>query len=335
MERNPYFARLSRVRTRKAGFLVALLLALAGLLVMGPVKGWDLLTPTTPTFANGLYTYTRADDPPRTMVSDANGVWVATFTDQAYTVALLGASRTFSETGAAAAVITSTWARVLDTPFTGTVDEPWLTAHLADTTPDILATAMQYITGTASIYSGSLQIAGDANYGPLVDGVRLEGSDFNDYLQIPWTYPDDGTDQPQITRALSLDCSGFARMVYGYRSGLPLTRVSTWGAIPRKAVQIYDSAPGVQVIPNAGTQVTDFGKLQAGDLVFFDASTDDGTVIDHVGLYLGVDTQGHYRFISSRKTNNGPTFADVGGRSTLDGSTSYLYVRSFRATRRL
>ena len=119
----------------------------------------------------------------------------------------------------------------------------------------------------------------------------------------------------------------------GYRGGLPLTLDPNVSAIPRRAHQILDSAPGVVIIPNRNTQVTDFARLAPGDLVFFDAATDDGTQIDHVGIYLGRDAGNRYRFLSSRKTANGPTLGDVGGASVLDGSG--LYARAVRAARRL
>lgn len=96
---------------------------------------------------------------------------------------------------------------------------------------------------------------------------------------------------------------------------------------------MLSAAPGVIVIPNSGAQVAKFTRLQGGDLVFFDASTDDGTAIDHVGMYLGVDSAGHHRFISSRKRVNGPSLGDTGGRSLLDGTGHYAVA--FRATRRL
>ena len=72
---------------------------------------------------------------------------------------------------------------------------------------------------------------------------------------------------------------------------------------------------------------------QVGDLVFFDASTDDGAAIDHVGIYLGVDSAGHRRFISSRKKANGPTMGDVGGASIIDGGG--YWAAAFRAVRRI
>jgi cell wall-associated NlpC family hydrolase len=104
-------------------------------------------------------------------------------------------------------------------------------------------------------------------------------------------------------------------------------------AIPRRAFQIYEAAPGVLIIPNTGVQVDDFSPLGIGDLVFFDADPNDGTLIDHVGMYLGRDAGNHHRFLSSRKTPNGPTLGDLHGKSILDGRG--LYATSFRAVRRL
>ena len=67
--------------------------------------------------------------------------------------------------------------------------------------------------------------------------------------------------------------------------------------------------------------------------MFFDVEDNDGDRIDHVGMYLGVDIAGARRFISSRKTANGPTLADTGGRSILNGTGTF--ARGFRAARRL
>ena len=284
------------------------------------------------------FVFKRKSDPARTIVTNSNGRWLATFTDGAYTVSLKGPSRTFSERTAAHEVRTSTWVRVLPEPFDGQVDKAWLRRALGNTKPDVLQKAMQYIEGAPAIFDASgLKIAGDADYGPLLaDGTRQEGSDFNDYLGVPWTYssdPDD-PDQPEEEQINSLDCSGFVRMVFGYRSQLPLTLDPDEVAIPRRSFQILDSAPGVVTIPrDGGTQVQSFAKLAPGDLVFFDAATDDGTQIDHVGIYLGRDTGENRRFISSRKSINGPTLGDFHGKSILNGTG--LYATSFRAVRRL
>ena len=281
----------------------------------------------------GNFVYTRESDPARTVVTNSAGEWLATFTDGSYTVSLKGPTRTFSEGTATYPVTHSTWVRVLPKPFDGQMDETWLKRELTNTSPDVLQLAMQYIEGAPPIYDASgLRIAGDADYGPLVDGARQEGSDFNDYLGVPWTY---GTsvDSPEESQIGSLDCSGFMRMVFGYRSELPLALTSSGTAIPRRAYQMLDSAPGVVTVPNTGTQVTSFTKLSPGDLVFFDVSTDDGTQIDHVGMYLGLDAGGNHRFISSRKSINGPTLGDYAGKSILNGTG--LYASSFRAVRRL
>lgn len=87
------------------------------------------------------------------------------------------------------------------------------------------------------------------------------------------------------------------------------------------------------IVRNTHVQAKDFSQIGIGDLVFFDADESEGTQIDHVGMYLGLDSENHYRFISSRKEANGPTLCDHRGKSNLDGTG--LYARSFRAVRRL
>ena len=52
-----------------------------------------------------------------------------------------------------------------------------------------------------------------------------------------------------------------------------------------------------------------------------------------VGIYLGIDDDGHRRVLSSRRSADGPTFGDDGGASTLDGPGSY--ARAFRSAKRL
>ena len=133
-------------------------------------------------------------------------------------------------------------------------------------------------------------------------------------------------------------------MVWGYRRHLTgnnfldavplcLKPQKSHRAIPRRAFEIFDAAPGVVIVRNTKVQVKDLSQIGIGDLVFFDADESDGTQIDHVGMYLGLDAGNHYRFISSRKGANGPTLGDLKGKSILDGTG--LYARSFRAVRRL
>lgn len=280
------------------------------------------------------YIYKRESDPSRTVVTDLDSRWLATFTDGSYTVTTKGPERVFSEANTDASVVTTTWVRVLPVPFYGEVSDELVSQMLSDTSPDILQIGMQYIQGAEPIYnSDGLKIAGDADYGPMQeDGTRAEGSDFNDYLGIPWSY-DTGVDEPETEQIGSLDCSGFVRMVFGYRGGLPVSIDPDGESIPRRSFQILDTAPGVITTPNNGEQVTDLSRLMPGDLVYFDASTDDGEQIDHVGIYLGADTSGNYRFLSSRKTPNGPTMGDTSAKSILNGSG--YYASAFRAVRRL
>lgn len=277
------------------------------------------------------YTATPLANPARTVVSDANG-WVATFTGGARTVALRGTSRTFTEPSAAQPFVTSTWVRVLPQPYDGSfdaADEAWLDAAVNDGSDDIIQTAMNFVEGAPN----------DADYGPLdpLTGKRAEGSDFNDYLGISWTYGNT-VDNPEADQINSLDCSGYMRMVWGYTGGLPMSLNPDGQSIPRKSYQMLDSmpGPGIIVAPNTGAQLTDMSKLQAGDIVFFDADTGDGTQIDHVGMYIGLDANGKHRYISSRKNINGPTFGTdfdgQGGKSILNG-TGY-WAKAFRAVRR-
>jgi NlpC/P60 family len=282
----------------------------------------------------GDYHLERLADPERTVVSDANGDWVATFTDRAYTVTLAGPSRTLADVGTTATVTLADEVRLLDAPFSGAVDPDWLEIALARTDPDVVDLAMQYVKG-APIHSDEAghKIAGESAYGPIgADGTRQEGADFYDYLGAPWTV--DGQEhRPSSAQANSLDCSGFVRMVFGYRGGLPLGLEMDGKRLPRRAYQILDDAPGVVTIPDQDQRPASLDALSTGDLVFFDADPGDGPLIDHVGIFLGPDRDGHPRFLSSRKTANGPTLGDLGGRSVLDGNG--LYARAFRAARRL
>ena len=293
---------------------------------------------------------TKLANPDRVEVRDDNGVWVATFTVNAYTVTLAGPARTLSETAGETTVSVShsTWVRAAPGPFSGAVDERWLRLALqanAAEVPDALGLAMQYIKGAPPIMLGDLRIAGNASYGPLVNGERKESSDFNDYLGLRWLYPAETPDAPETAEFRCLDCSGYVRMVWGYRHHLPgagyqdqvpLSHAPRTGlTLPRRSFHIYAEGPGVVIIPNAGTQVSTQvieTQLAIGDLVFFDREDDPG-VLDHLGMYLGEDAAGGHRFISSRKKNDGPTFADVGGKSLLNGTGDY--AEAFRAARRI
>jgi cell wall-associated NlpC family hydrolase len=288
----------------------------------------------------------RGAQPGTVQLKDARGRWLATFTAGAYTVAMAGPARTFSEPRVSPVVAHNVWVRTLPAPFSGRLNRRWVEyARRANRRayPDVLAIAMQYVSGAPPILRGQMQIAGDAAYGPLVEGEREEGSDFNDYLGIEWTYPE-AVDKPEKRQFRCLDCSGFIRMVWGYRPHLPgnaypsviplcLRPQRIRRAIPRRAFEICKSAPGVLVIEDTGAQARDFSSIAIGDLVFFDADSKDGPQLDHVGMYLGRDSEDHHRFISSRKRANGPTIGDAGGKSILDGNR--YYAKAFRAVRRI
>jgi hypothetical protein len=280
------------------------------------------------------WTLTRLSGPDRTVVTNEMGAWVATFTDNAHAVTLAGPQRTLTERMLRHEVVTTTYVRVLPRPFNGKVDPGWLTQALTSKEPDILAISLEYLHGSESIFDeDGRRIAGDAQYGPLnQDGLREEGADFQDYLGVSWTY--EGKVRRPVDRfAGSLDCSGYIRMIWGMRGGLPVARGDSDTGIPRRSFEIARSGPGVEVLANTGKVPQLLDKLSPGDLVFFDADTTDGSQIDHVGMFVGKDTGGHYRFISSRKTNDGPTMGDFGGASILDGNGKY--AEAFRLARRL
>lgn len=299
----------------------------AALLLLASLVAWTGPETTMHVTSDGA-------EPQKTVVTDSSGSWVATFTYGSRTVALDGPKRTFSEPTAASAVITSTYVRLLPAPYSGTVDSAWLRAAKNDTSPDLLAIAAQYVQGSPDLRNDSgLRIAGDAGYGPLQsDGTRKEGADFNDYLGTSWNYAD-GADAPEAAELGDLDCSGFVRMVFGYRGGLPMTRDPDEDRLPRRSHDILEYGPGTLIHHNRWSQLKTFDRIQTGDLVFFDAEEDPDGQIDHVGIYLGQDTAGKHRFISSRKSANGPTMGDTNGRSILDG-TGY-YAKAFRAARRI
>jgi cell wall-associated NlpC family hydrolase len=294
---------------------------------------------------DGKYKFARLDDPPRTVVQNSGDQALAVFTDGARTVRLAGPARTFAEPEFTSATVTTTaWLRLAPQEWKqgaegGDWFRPWLEKALTDRSPDVLATSMQYVTGAKRQKNDDgLQVAGDAIFGPESetdpDG-RAEASDFYDYLGVSWSFPDGKKEKPSKNRLRALDCSGFIRMVYGYRLGYPLRGTNTEGkGLPRRAYAMAEFGPGVQLMPNTGEQATDLDRLQPGDLLFFNAGPVQNKHIEHSGIYLGQDSAGHYRFISSRATANGPTLGDAGGASIIDGRDAYWAVR-FRTARRI
>lgn len=323
---------------RQIAFTAAgVLIGVAGI-VVGTVRGPAQVEPVTTaapvTESNpvtGGFTYRRLAEPPRTVVTDDTGRVVATLTDAARTVNLLGPTRRFSEpAGTAAGVTTQTWVRMLPGPWSAGAERepwfrPWLDAALRDRGPDVLSVAAQHLSGGSD----------DARFGVFdTDGDgRGDHADFYDYLGQPWTYADGRVEQPDPAQGGSVDASGFVRLVFGYRSGMP---VRTDGdeqptAIPRSTDDIAADGPGAVIVPDRQSRVTEFGAIQAGDLVFFD--TDPDRRADLVGICMGRDEAGHLRFIASREAADGPTMGDTGGASILDGKGEY--PSAFRSVKRL
>lgn len=295
----------------------------------------DVGEDVAPSPMDGL-SVTRAEDPARSIVEDADGEWIATFTDGAYTVTLAGPVREFDEPTATYAVTTDRWVRILDAPFDGEVDGEWLATGRDDRSPDVLEVATEYFEDAPDVVDeDGVLISAAAEYGPLQpDGSRPVGSDWHDFRGVDATYGDD-VDPADPEEYRSLDCSGYVRIVYGFRFGIPMSlRPDAGTTLPRRSFEQAADAPGVVLIPHEGTRPTDLQALDAGDLVFFDAPSDDDGRIDHVGIYLGVDDGGQHRFIHSRRSHNGPTLGgDDSGASVLDGDG--FFARGFRAGRRL
>lgn len=262
-------------------------------------------------------------------------------TDGARTVALLGPPRVLADPGFTTATVpTTTWVRLLPQEWSpGTERQPWfrpwLDEALRDRSPDLIAIALQYLHGQpAQTDAAGLAYRGDAGFGPVLSGAaaREENSDFYDYLGVPWTFANGQRATPDPRRYRDVDCSGFLRLVLGYRMGYPLRNSNGPGAgLPRRAYAMATVGPGTTIIPDGPAGAADYSALQAGDLVFF--NLDGHPQIDHSALYLGLDDAGHHRFLSSRRTADGPTLGDAGGTSLLDDGG--YYSRGFRTARRV
>ena len=301
-----------------------------------------------PAAAGSGYRFERLTSPARTVVRGADGNQLAVFTDGARTCLLTGPSRTWTEPRTTTAVITSdSWVRLMPTAWkqgreTSAWFRSWFPKTVGSTADDLFAVAFQYEDGAATKRNAQgLRYAGDAAFGPRVPGesqnsfhYRDEKSDFYDYLGIPWTFPDGTRMTPEQARLGDLDCSGYMRMVFGYRLGYPMHTTNTKGiGLPRRAYAIAAYAPGVVVVPDTQSRPSDISQIQPGDLVFFAINIGKPLAIDHCGLYLGLDTDGHPRFLSSRSQANGPTFGDIAGVARLDGDG--FYAAGLRVVRRL
>ncbi|ARZ67203.1 C40 family peptidase [Streptomyces sp. HU2014] len=297
--------------------------------------------------APGERRFERLANPARTVVRAGDGAVLATFTDGARTAVLTGPSRTFTEPKyTSAKVTTDSWVRLLPQQWKeGSEKAAWFTEwfgkSLGSKDPDIFAFSMEYLEGAPQKKDAQgLVYAGDAQFGPLNPGgseagdMRLEQSDFYDYLGIPYTFRDGTVERPEPQRLRAMDCSGFVRTVFGYRARYPLMGKDVKGdGLPRTANGMARLSPGVPVLELNGKRPEATDRLQPGDLVFFDIDRRTGDRLDHVGIYLGLDTDGKPRFISSREEANGPTFGDKGGTARLDGNG--FYATGLRSAKRL
>ncbi|MGC9536805.1 NlpC/P60 family protein [Streptomyces sp. UG1] len=299
----------------------------------------------------GKETWSRLENPARSVLRGSDGQIRAVFTDGARTATLTGPARTFQEpTSTASKVSTTDWVRLMPEPWKKGAEQQkwfkdWYAEYKDSKEDDIFAFAFQYVAGAPEKKDEQGTVyAGDANFGPLntsgAEGgdLRLEQSDFYDYLGVQYPFRDGVIGQPESMRARSIDCSGFIRMVLGYRARHPLMSSDTSGdGLPRTANGMARSKVGVDILPLTGITAKDrpsaIDQLQPGDLTFFKLDTRTGERLDHVGMVLGHDTEGHLIFVSSREEVNGPTIGDVGGVSRLDGNG--YYAKTLRSAKRL
>ncbi|MFC9653278.1 C40 family peptidase [Streptomyces sp. NPDC056937] len=294
----------------------------------------------------------RLRNPDRSVLRIGVGGILATFTDGARTATLTGPSRTFDEPGnTSARVVTENWVRLMPEVWAKGAEKEqwfkdWFKEYYGSERDDLFAIAFQYVEG-APVRKDDEDVpyAGDADYGPLAPdagqggGPRLEESDFHDYLGIPYTFRDGTTKKPEAVRYRAIDCSGFIRIVFGYRGHYPLAAADGTGdGLPRTANAMARSAAGVDIIQLSGPapryeRPASISELQPGDLVFFKTDARTESRLDHTGMYLGPDTDGNQMFISSRKEVNGPTMGDEGGTSRLDGHG--YYASALRSAKRL
>ncbi|GAA3500551.1 hypothetical protein GCM10019016_076580 [Streptomyces prasinosporus] len=299
----------------------------------------------------GEVAWSRLENPARSVLRGADGQIRGVFTDGARTATLTGPARTFDEpTSTSSKVSTTDWVRLMPEPWEKGAEkekwfEEWYAEYRDSKEDDLFAFAFQYVAGAPQKKDEQgVVYAGDANFGPLnasgAEGgdLRLEQSDFYDYLGLQYPFRDGVTGTPEAMRARSLDCSGFIRMVLGYRARYPLMSSDTSGdGLPRTANGMARSDQGVDILPLTGVSADDrpsaIDQLQPGDLVFFklDARTEER--LDHVGMVLGYDTEGHLIFVSSREEVNGPTIGDIGGVSRLDGNG--YYAKTLRSAKRM
>jgi NlpC/P60 family len=301
---------------------------------------------------SGELRWERLKKPDRTVLRGTSGEVMAVFTDGARTATLIGPSRTFTEPARTKTrIVTENWVRLMPEHWSRGAEKEqwfkqWFKEYFGSEEADLFAFAFQYMDKAPVKKDGQgIPYAGDAGFGPVdPDGeggydLRLEQSDFYDYLGIPYTFRDGTTMRPEKRRYRTLDSSGFIRAVMGYRGRYPLRPADNKGdGLPRTANGMARSGLGVDVIPLSGDapkyrRPASADVLQPGDLVFFWLDARTNRRLDHVGMYLGPDTEGRKIFISSSERANGPTIGDKDGSSRLDGDGRY--ASALRSAKRL
>jgi hypothetical protein len=295
--------------------------------------------------------WSRLKNPARSVLRSADGQVLAVLTDGARTAKLTGPARTFEEPASTASVVSTTdWVRLMPEAWSKGAEKEkwfkeWYEQYAGSEEDDLFTFAFEYVADAGQKKDDQgLVYAGDADFGPLnPDGgeggdLRLEQSDFYDYLGTPYPFRDGKVGTPEAARARSLDCSGYIRMVFGYRARHPLMSSDKSGdGLPRTANGMARSRQGVDILPLTGVSAKDrpsaIDQLQPGDLVFFKLDARTKERLDHVGMVLGHDTEGHLIFVSSREEVNGPTIGDIGGVSRLDGNG--YYAKTLRSAKRL
>lgn len=163
---------------------------------------------------SGPLHFERISNPARSIARGPRGTVIATFTDGARTAVLTGPSKTFAEPRTTdAEVVTESWVRLLPRAWARGAERSdwfrtWLRSRLGGRDPDILATAFDYVAGApARTTAAGVKYRGAARYTPDTTSGSgragqgkskpRTGSDFYDYLGIPWTYPDTVTRRPE------------------------------------------------------------------------------------------------------------------------------------------
>jgi cell wall-associated NlpC family hydrolase len=279
---------------------------------------------------NSRFTFHPIGQPARTVVRDRAGTRVAELTHGSRTVLVTGPERTFTEPRATRAVVKSTtWVRIAERPFDPVqlADEAfatWLLGQIGGGPgDDVLAAACQYVTGSAErVDRAGVRYAGDASFGYINEESTRDGADFYDYLGIPWTWPTGEVTRPAVKWAGALDCSGYIRLIFGYRMGMLLHRTNRRvdDGLPRTAYAIATRAPSTLICeadePDQAPR--DLSRVAPGDVAFFALHDETPATMTHCGIVLGPDTDGGMRFVSSRESINGPTFGDVAGAGVID-----------------